>query len=388
MITTKKTDRSNDIEKMLTETGLDGKGNWRETLLNIKPADVEQALAQPVGLYNLNKMTALVSPAAENYLEQMARLAHQLTLQRFGRTIQLYAPLYLSSYCINSCLYCGYNTASKCERTRLSIEEALEEAEVIASEGFRHILLVSSEDKEFITIDYLAKLAEKLSNKFSSISIEVYPMGREQYAKLYQAGIDGVTLYQETYDRRTYAHFHPAGPKADYSDRLAVHDLAGQAGMRRLGLGALLGLSDWRIETLALAEHAHYLMKRYWQSQVSISFPRLRPAHKVESAQFRHLLCDKELVQMMLALRLCFADVGLVLSTRESPELRDRLVGLGITRMSAGSKTSPGGYTGKAQAVKQFEIDDRRTPAEVATMIKSQGFEAVWKDWDTAFGPD
>jgi len=376
-----------DIGKKLAAVGLDGNGNWQEILQNFKPADVERALSQPVGLYSLNKLAALVSPAAEDYLEQMARLAHQLTLQRFGRIIQLYAPLYLSNHCINSCLYCGYSTASKCERTRLSLEEALEEAEVIASEGFRHILLVSSEDKDFITVDYLAKFAKNLSSKFSSISIEVYPMSREQYAKLYQAGIDGVTLYQETYNRKAYAYFHPAGPKADYNERLAAHDRTAQAGMRRLGVGVLLGLSDWRIETLALAEHAHYLMKRYWQSQVSFSLPRICTAYNV-SINYKYLLSNSNFVQMMLALRLCFADAGIVISTRERPELRDRLVRLGVTRMSAGSKTSPGGYTGKTEAVKQFEIDDRRTPAEVAAMIKSQGFEAVWKDWDAAFGPD
>ncbi len=387
MITAEKTNQSKDIEKRLAETGLDGNGNWQEILLNIKPADVENALSQPVGLYNLNKLAALISPAGENYLEQMARLAHQLTLQRFGRTIQLYAPLYLSNYCINSCLYCGYSTASKCERTRLTLKEALEEAEVIASEGFRHILLVSSEDKEFITVDYMAKLAEKLKSKFSSISIEVYPMSLEQYAKLYQAGIDGVTLYQETYNRKAYAYFHPTGPKADYNERLATHDRVAQAGMRRLGIGALLGLSDWRIETLALAEHAHFLMKHYWQSQFSFSLPRICTAYNV-NINYENLLSDRNLVQMMLALRLCFADAGIVISTRERSELRDRLVGLGVTRMSAGSKTSPGGYTGKTRAVKQFEIDDRRTPAEVAAMIKSQAFEAVWKDWDAAFGPD
>jgi 2-iminoacetate synthase len=335
----------------------------------------------------LNKLAALISPAGEDYLEQMARLSHQLTLQRFGRTIQLYAPLYLSNYCINGCLYCGYSTASKCERTRLSLEEALEEAEVIASEGFRHILLVSSEDKEFITVNYLASLAEKLRSKFSSISMEVYSMSQEQYARLYRAGIDGVTLYQETYNRKTYAYFHPAGPKADYNDRLAATDRFAQAGMRRVGIGALLGLSDWRIETLALAEHAHYLMKRYWRAQISFSLPRICTAYNV-SINYENLLSDRNLVQMMLALRLCFADAGIVISTRERAELRDRLLGLGVTRMSAGSKTSPGGYTGKTGAVKQFEIDDGRRPAEVAAMIKSQGFEAVWKDWDAAFGPD
>jgi 2-iminoacetate synthase len=209
-------------------------------------------------------------------------------------------------------------------------------------------------------------------------------MTADGYAKLFAAGIEGVTLYQETYDRDTYRKYHPAGPKADYDYRLSAPDNIAQAGMREIGIGALLGLSDWRIETLALAEHAHYLMKRYWQSRVSFSFPRLRPAKDVDRTQF-NLLSDKNLVQMILALRLCFADAGLTISTREPAHLRDHLVKLGITKMSAGSKTNPGGYSGHAGSVEQFEIDDKRSPAQIAAMLKSQMLEPVWKDWDSAF---
>ncbi len=376
-----------DIKTILADRGLDGSGKeiWLQRLEKIRPADVERALSGPAGSYNLEKLVALVSPAAENYLEQMAQLAHQLTLQRFGRTIRLYAPLYLSNYCSNSCRYCGFNRQHKFERTRLTIDHALKEAEVIASEGFRDILLVSSEDRKFITVDYLAELAGKLRNKFSSISMEVYQMSQTEYAQLFKAGIEGVTLYQETYDRRSYQHYHPGGPKSDYDDRLNAPDRIAAAGMRQIGLGVLLGLMDWRTETLALAEHAHYLIKRYWQSYVSFSFPRLRPAHEVEGSQFSHLLSDKNLVQMITALRLCFADLGLVLSTRERADLRDHLLNLGITKMSAGSKTNPGGYSGHSRAIEQFEIDDNRSPAQVAAVIKQAGFEPVWKDWDTAF---
>ena len=374
-----------DIKTILAEKGLDKDPNrWRRDIESVSCADVEAALAQRPGVYGLDKLMALISPAAENYLEQMAQIAHNLTIQRFGKTIQLYAPLYLSNFCVNRCLYCGYNAEGNFPRVRLSIRQALAEAYVLADEGFRHILLVSSEDKEFITTKYLCKLAEKLRNKFSSISIEVYQMSRDEYADVFAAGIDGVTLYQETYDRDAYGCYHPAGPKADYDYRLVSHDRAASAGMRRLGLGVLLGLADWRTETLALAEHAHYLMKRYWQSQISLSFARMRPAHDV-SERFKHLLTDRNLVQMILALRLCFADAGLVLSTRERAELRDELVGLGITRMSAGSRTNPGGYSGKTDAVEQFKIDDARTPAQIAEMLRSKGIEPVWKDWDSAF---
>jgi len=327
----------------------------------------------------------LVSPKAAGYIEQMAQLAKRLTTQRFGRAIRLYAPLYLSSYCVNRCKYCGFNVESHSKRRRLSITEAVAEAEMIASEGFRDLLLVSSEDTAHVSVEYLCELASKLRGKSSAISIEIYQLDQAQYAKLFAAGIEGVTLYQETYDRDIYSQYHLGGPKADYQRRLAGPDDMARGGMREIGLGVLLGLADWRVETLALAEHAHYLMKRYWQSHVSISFPRLRPASDVDRERFEHLLSDAELVQMILALRLCFADVGLVLSTRESAEFRDNLVGLGITRMSAGSKTNPGGYSGDGDAVEQFTVNDSRSPEQVAAMIKSRGYEAVWKDWDSAF---
>ncbi len=377
---------SADIRTILAEKGLDGDGRrWHQRLENIHPDDVEMALSEPAGSYNFEKLLTLISPAAENYLEEMAQLAHQLTVQRFGRTIRLYAPLYLSNDCTNSCRYCGFNKENKFERTRLTIDQAVEEANIIASEGFRDILLVSSEDRQFVSVDYLAELARKLRDKFASISIEVYQMSSAEYAKLFEAGIEGVTLYQETYNREAYTYYHPSGPKSDFDNRLDTPDHISAAGMREVGLGVLLGLTDWRIETLALAEHAHYLIKRYWQSHVSFSFPRLRPAYEIEGSQFRHLLSDKNLVQMITALRLCFADAGLVLSTRERAELRDHLVKLGITKLSAGSKTNPGGYSGHSGAIEQFEIDDIRSPAHVAAMIKQQGFEPVWKDWDIAF---
>lgn len=378
--------KQSDIKKILADRGLDGCGReiWTRRLEEITPAEVEWALTRRPGYYVLDRLLILVSPAAENYLEQMAQLAHQVTLQRFGKTVRLYAPLYLSNFCVNDCVYCGFNKSHQFPRIRLTIEQALAEADIIAKEGFKDLLLVSSEDRDFISIDYLCELATKLRPKFSSISVEVYQMTTEEYAKLFAAGIEGVTLYQETYDRNTYHKYHPAGPKADYDHRLSAADNIAQAGMREIGIGALLGLCDWRLETLALAEHAHYLTKRYWKSRVSFSFPRLRPAKDVDRSQF-NLLSDKNLVQMILALRLCFADAGLTISTREPACLRDQLVKLGITRMSAGSKTNPGGYSKTTGSVEQFEIDDSRTPAQIALMLKQNGLEPVWKDWDVAF---
>jgi 2-iminoacetate synthase len=375
-----------DIKKILTDRGLDGSGKdiWTKRLGEITEDEVKWALSRKPGYYVLDRLLILISPAAENYIEQMAQIAHQLTPQRFGKTVRLYAPLYVSNFCVNGCIYCGFNKSHNFPRIRLTIEQALAEADIIAKEGFKDLLLVSSEDKKFISVDYLVELASKLRPKFSSLSVEIYQMSADEYAKLFAAGIEGVTLYQETYDRQTFRKYHPAGPKADYDYRLSAADSFGQAGMREIGLGALLGLDDWRLETLALAEHAHYLMKKYWKSRVSFSFPRLRPAKDVDSTQF-NLLSDTNLVQMILALRLCFADAGMTISTREPAHLRDQLVKLGITRMSAGSKTNPGGYSTHADSVGQFDIDDSRTPAQIATMLKSQGLEPVWKDWDIAF---
>jgi 2-iminoacetate synthase len=374
-----------DIKTLLAEKRLDSHdAGWADVLGNVTEEDVLRHLDSPVSSYSPERLAAFISPAAEAYLEEMAQQAHRITVQRFGRTIQLYAPLYVSSYCLNSCRYCGYNRTNKIPRTRLTIDQAMADADIIASEGFRHILLVSGEDPEFVTADYLAELANRLRSKFSSVSVEVYPMSRDDYRSLFEAGIDGVTLYQETYDRKTYAEYHIAGPKSDYDNRLSIHDRTASAGMRRLGIGVLLGLADFRLETLALAEHAAYLMKRYWRGQVSFSFPRLRPAPNVTS-RFDHLVSDRELVQMALALRLCFPDAGIVLSTRERAALRDNLVRLCVTRISAGSRTNPGGYSGRTDTAKQFEIDDTRSAAQVAEMIRSTGAEAVWKDWDTAF---
>jgi len=359
--------------------------HWLERLAAVTPGDVERVLAGPAGQYRPDRLLALLSPAARPYLESMARQAHRLTVQRFGKTVSLYAPLYVSSFCCNRCAYCGFNCDSDSQRRRLSLDEAVAEARVIHGEGFTDLLLVSSEDRAFVTVTYLAELARRLRDMFSSISIEIHQLESHEYQQLLDAGIDGVTLYQETYDPAVYARYHLAGPKADYARRLHAPDSFAGAGMRRLGLGVLLGLTDWRLDTLALAAHGHYLMRRYWQSQVSFSFPRLRPARDVEDRQFPHLLSDTDLVQMMLALRLCFADAGLVLSTRESPVLRDAAVKLGVTKMSAGSKTSPGGYADADNSVEQFSVHDQRPPIEIAAMIRTRGLDPVWKDWDAVF---
>lgn len=375
-----------DIQSIIEKAGLtDFSSGWGERLAAVREEDVERELALTPGRFRLERLLALLSPAASGYLETMAQQAHALTVQRFGKTISLYAPLYLSNVCINRCRYCGFNCESPTDRRRLELDEALAEAEIIRKEGFTDLLLVSGEDRQHVTIEFLVELAQQLRGRFSSLSIEIHQLEYPEYQQLLAAGIEGVTLYQETYDRATYTHYHQAGPKADFKRRLQAFDDIARAGMRRLGLGSLLGLADWRLETLALAAHAHTLMKRHWQAHVSFSFPRLRPAPDVAAEQFEYLVSDRSLVQMILALRLCFADVGLVLSTRENARLRDHLLPLGITRMSAGSKTNPGGYSDLGPSVQQFQVDDSRPAIEVADMIRAHGREPVWKDWDAAF---
>ena len=345
------------------------------------PSDVERALsARTLGD---EALMSLLSPAAAPYLEDMARRAHSVTRQRFGNTMNMFAPLYVSNVCTNRCVYCGFNAGNKIDRVSLTVEQAVEEAMFIHSRGFRHILLVSGEAPHLVPTGYFAELCDALRPHFSSICIEIYPMPTEDYALLSTHGVDGLIVFQETYNEAKYENFHPSGRKKNYRWRLEAPDRGGEAGLRRLGLGVLLGLDDWRVETFCMAMHARYLMRRYWKSQVTISFPRLRPA--AGGYEPLYPVTDRHFVQMLTSLRLFLPDAGLVLSTREAPELRDNLVSLGITTMSAGARTEPGGYTQETKGEAQFKISDERSPEAVAAMLKAKGFDPVWKDWDAIF---
>ncbi len=348
---------------------------------NKTAADVERALAAPQ--IRLEEFKALLSPAAQGSLETMAQRAHKLTVQRFGKTILMYAPLYLSNECSNGCRYCGFNAHNTMTRRTLTFDEAYAEAKVLHDRGFRHLLLVTGETRKLADNSYLCAAVERLRPLFSSMSIEVYPMGREGYDQVVASGVDGLTIYQETYDRDLYAEMHPFGKKRDYPFRLAAPEAAAAAGMRRIGIGALLGLGKHRIEGFYTGLHALYLARHYWRTHLTVSFPRMRPA----DGGFQPLnpVSDRDFVQLICALRLLLPDAGLVMSTRESAALRDNLLPLGITQMSAGSCTAPGGYAEEDESGKQFAIDDDRSHLEVAAMIARQGYEAVWKDWDGAF---
>lgn len=326
---------------------------------------------------------ALLSPTAGRKLESMARASQALTRQRFGHAVQLFAPLYVSNFCINACRYCGFNRENQIKRRALTLAQAEAEAELIRAEGFRHILLVSGEDRKHASVAYLAELARCLKSRFASINIEVYPLNEAEYATLCQAGVDSMTLYQESYERTLYADMHPAGPKRQFDWRLATPERAARAGIEFLGIGALFGLGDWRREAFHLALHARFLQQRCWRQHVSISLPRLRDAAGLEGIP--NPVSDMALVQMTCALRLLLPDAGLVLSTREAADLRDHLLPLGITRMSAGSRTSPGGYGEDETAEEQFATADRRAPETVVNVLRKNGFDPVFKDWDAAY---
>lgn len=362
--------------------------------------------------FSLADFAALISPAAGGMLELLCARSQKMTQQRFGKTIRLFAPLYLSNECINNCSYCGFSRDNPILRVTLSLDEVRREAAELKSQGFRNLLLVAGEHPKFVSNGYLRDCIAALHTDWPSISLEVGPMEVEDYRPLVAAGADGLVVYQETYDRAVYGAMHTAGPKRDFEWRLETPERAYAAGFRRLGISPLYGLADWRFEALSVAAHADYLLRNCWKASVTISLPRLRPC----AGEFQPLthLGDRDLVQLVCAFRLMFPDVGLVLSTREPAKLRNGLIPLGITMMSAGARTEPGGYTGAGKekihhtergiiksiaagasewtpladratnATGQFQIADERPPHEVAAQIRQLGYEPVWKDWDAA----
>ncbi len=352
----------------------------RERLIHTTASDVGMLLRrEQIADHDL---PALFSAAADSALEEIARRAASITAHRFGRVINLYAPLYLSNVCVNDCDYCGFARRNTLKRISLTVEEACREADVLYDEGFRHILLVTGEAPRAYSVDDLLEVVQRFAGRFASIAIEVFPMSVDDYRRLEQAGVDGLTLYQETYDRGEYAKFHH-GPKADFDARLRAIEAGGEAGFRSLGIGALLGLKDWREEAVALALHGRYLAKRFWRSRIALSLPRLRPAKGGFAPP--HPVADRELLQMIVGLRLALPDAEIVVSTREPAHLRDALISLGATRLSAGSRTNPGGYRDPDGAGRQFDVHDARGPREVAQAIERGGREPVWKDFDPAF---
>jgi len=342
------------------------------------PSDVDRALARQ--RRDLADFAALLSDAASGQLEEMAALARQTTLRRFGRTMHLFAPLYLSNECVSVCTYCGFSAGNDIARRTLSPDEVAAEGRALVERGFRHLLLVAGEHARIVSKSYLRDCVAALAPVVPQVSLEVQVWDTPTYRDLVAAGADGLVVYQETYDRDTYGSVHRLGKKRNYDWRLAAPDRGAEAGMRRLGIGALFGLhDDWRTDALAVAAHARALLRRWWRVEVTVSLPRLRPCAGVPSPPGS--LDDRHFVQLLCALRLLLPDVGLVLSTREAPAFRDAVIPLGVTHLSAGSHTEPGGYTGPSDAEPQFSVADERSPAEVAASLRAAGYDPVWKDW-------
>ncbi|MDR1818527.1 MAG: 2-iminoacetate synthase ThiH [Puniceicoccales bacterium] len=367
----------------------------RERVHSRSTADVEDALrraaANTAGApLRLDDLCALLSPAAAPFLERMARLAQAATRRRFGNVVQLFAPLYVSNECHNVCTYCGFSMLNKIPRRVLTDAEILAEADILKRLGFEHVLIVSGESERRVGTDYFERVCTLLRPRFANLTLEVQPLPAADYARLRRAGVSAVLVYQETYNRAGYARHHLKGRKADFVWRLETPDRLGAAGVPKIGLGALYGLEDWRVDSFFAGLHLRYLERAYWRSRYCLAFPRLRPhagglEPKVE-------MRERDLAQAMCAFRLFDNEVEISLSTRERPGFRDRAAAFGMTTMSAGARTNPGGYAEAERALargertlEQFHMSDERTTAEVVAALRAGGLEPVWKDWDAAY---
>jgi 2-iminoacetate synthase len=354
----------------------------------------------------MRRFEQLVCEQTGGPLEQLARQSQQITRRHFGKTMRLFAPLYVSNECVNNCQYCGFSRDAGILRTTLTVDQVVTEAQHLHGLGFRSILLVAGEHPKFVSDGYLQNCLDALKPFIPTLALEVGPMEDDQYAEIVSHGAEGLVVYQETYHRETYQQLHTAGPKKNFDWRLNCPERAYAGGFRRIGIGALFGLANWRFEALALCAHLEYLYKHCWKSQFTISFARMRPyAGNYEYQPDPNLyLPDKEFVRLIAIFRQLFPQVGIVVSTRESAALRDAIATLGVTHMSAGAKTEPGGYTGAGsndlhltvkgrrvelkaksgceKATEQFKITDHRSPAEVAAMLRAHNLDPVWKDWD------
>ena len=343
--------------------------------------NVEKALSKSLQkkILDFEDYLALISPSALNYLKEMASLSRNTTRMRFGNTIQLFMPLYLSNECRSSCLYCGFSYENKIPRKTLNFDELKSEAKTLKKKGIQHILILTGEEYKNTSVSYIQKCIEILRDFFVSISIEIYPLYTEPYKKLIQSGASSLILYQETYDKKSYEKFHIRGMKKNMKYRLDGPDRGGLAGFRKIGLGVLFGLANPLGELFFLGKHVFYLTKKYWKTSLQVSFPRIKKAESNFTSVFE--INDKQLLQYICAMRICFPEIELVLSTRERAYLRDNFIDLGITQISVESKTEPGGYS-NSKELKQFEIDDKRSIAELVQMIKSKNLEPVYKDFD------
>ena len=364
--------------------------NWNDTIKKVESTtlqEVDDVLNKASVTHNTlspEDLGVLISPAAAVRLEEMAGISKQITDRRFGKTISLYIPMYVGNACTNKCVYCGFNHDNKFSRKILSLEEIKRECESIKDLGpFQNLLIVSGEYPSRCGVDYIEEVLKTCRPYFHNLTLEVQPMKASDYYRLSESGLNGVVCFQETYNKEAYSRYHPRGMKSHFAWRLNGFDRMGEAGLHKIGLGALLGLEDWRGEAVMMARHLRYLQKKYWRSRYSINFPRLRPSESGFKPNF--IVSDKDIVHLNCAFRIFDPDLDISFSTREPAGFRDSLIGLGVTSISAGSRTEPGGYTHPSEALEQFEISDNRTPKEVEEAIKSRGYYPVWKDWDAIF---
>ncbi|MDE7438293.1 MAG: 2-iminoacetate synthase ThiH [Muribaculaceae bacterium] len=364
--------------------------DWDDTIRLVETAtdaDVRRVLAKArrnVKPLTPEEFAILISPAADAHLEEMAQLSRHYTLERFGNTISMYIPMYVSNACTNKCVYCGFNHDNPFTRTTLNMDQVENECKAIKKLApFENLLIVSGEYPSLCGVDYLEQVLNRCRPYFHNLTIEVQPMKAADYYRLTKSGLNGVVCFQETYHRDAYKNYHPRGMKSHYAWRLNGFDRMGEAGVHKIGMGVLLGLEDWRADVVMMARHLRYLQKRYWRSRFSVNFPRMRPSES--GYQPKVVINDRELARLTLAFRIFDHDIDISFSTREAPFYRDNIMKLGVTSMSAGSQTEPGGYATSPDALEQFEVSDDRSPAAVAEAIRANGYEPVWKDWDAIF---
>lgn len=367
-----------------------GQYDWQQTLdmvANADDADVRRVLTKAqrnVKPLTPEEFAVLISPAADSYLEQMAQLAHKYTRERFGDVISMYIPMYVSNACTNKCVYCGFNHDNPFTRTTLTMDQVEAECRAIkALSPFENLLIVSGEYPALCGVDYMENVLKVARPHFHNLTLEIQPLRSAEYYRLTKAGLNGVVCFQETYHREAYKQYHPRGMKSHYEWRLNGYDRMGEAGVHKIGLGVLLGLEDWRADVVMMARHLRYLQKRYWRSRYSVNFPRMRPSES--GYQPKTIITDRQLAKLTCAFRIFDHDIDISFSTREASEYRNHIMKLGVTSMSAGSRTEPGGYVSTPTALEQFEVSDERTPNEVADSIRLCGFQPVWKDWDSIF---
>jgi len=346
-------------------------------LAQVRSADVQEILRQES--LSILDFLSLLSPEAFLSLEPLAQKANKLTLAHFGKIISLYIPLYLSNYCDNECVYCGFKHSNNINRRKLSLEEVEQEAQEISRTGIQHILILTGESRLESPLTYIKECLERVKKYFTSIAIEIYPLQEDEYRQLISSGAEGLTIYQETYDEFLYAKLHLLGPKRNYAFRLSAPERAAKAGMRQVNVGALLGLTDFPRDAFFTALHAKWLQDNYPETEVGISLPRIQP--QVGGFDALRPLSDKEFVQLLIAMRIFLPRLGIAVSTRENNLLRKNIIGLGVTRISAGSRTEVGGYTLEQKTPGQFETADKSSVEEIRQMICEKGYQPVSKDW-------